>query len=156
MEKEIQKDYRRIQDIKDQPGKEIGLANKMSKLITSPEKARGRYMASRDIFGNDHPVTQIFKERASELAGHPVTRTISVGTISAIGKTATIMVDKIEEVVVQAIKRTKEDFPLSRRVKFGEDRGTVISHEGDPDSIYVQFDNESTPKDINIYKLKFA
>ena len=155
---EIAKDYRRIQDIKDQPGKEIGLASKMAKLITNAEKARGRYIAAKDLFGSSHSVTSIFLERANELCG---TRVVSVGTLTTIGNTATAVITHIEEViiapVVNAIKRTQQDFPLSRRVKYGEDKGVVVSHETeDKESIYIIFDGESEAKNISIYNLKFA
>lgn len=160
METSTQKDYRRIQDIKDQDSsKWVGLANKMSKLITNPEKARGRLMASADIFGKHHQITQIFKERELELCGG--IRTIPVGTLTTIGKTATAMVDHIEEVVIEPIvtmiKRCKDDFPLSRKVKFEGNIGTVVSHETDQeDFIYIILDGESKAMDVNIYKLKFA
>jgi hypothetical protein len=157
------KDLSRIQDIKNKHCiHHIGLANKMSKLITNPEKAQGRYEASCSIFGSSHDVSQIFLQRAKELSGSaPVIRKVEVGIISTIGKTAVAMVDHFEDVVItpaiKAIKRTKEDFPLSKRVKHGDKKGTVVSHEGETeDFIFVLFDDESKAQDINIYNLKFA
>lgn len=156
------KDINRIQDIKNKPSdKHLGLASKMSKLITNGEKAKGRYEAAIQIFGTNHAVTKLFAERYLELNGNIVVRKVEVGVLATIGKTATAMVDHIEEVVVvpvvNAIKRTKEDFPLSKRVRFGEDKGTVVSHEGEgEDFIYVLFDGQEVAKDINIYTLKFA
>ena len=157
------KDITRIQDIKNKPSyRHFGLASKMSKLITNGEKAKGRYEASLQIFGTTHKVTQIFLARLRELGGltgTPITRKIEV--VKDLSLTGISIVDHIEEVIVipeaKAIHRTKEDFPLSKRVRFGEDKGTVVSHETeDEDSIYVLFDGQEKAKDINIYKLKFA
>lgn len=154
------KDLKRIQDIKDRPSHtHIGQAMKMAKLITNPEKAGGRYEAALQVFGSSHEVTKIFGERYLELNGN-ITVTRKVEVFKELSDVATKMVDHIEEVVVQpvveAIKRTKEDFPLSRRVRFGEDKGVVVSHEGEEDFIYVLFDGQEKAQDINIYKLKFA
>lgn len=161
------KDINRIQDIKNKPSdKHTGLANKMSKLITNGEKAKGRYEASCIIFGTHHEITQIFLQRAAELGGMfgaPITRKVEVAATITTSKDRVIIakVKKIEEIVitpvVNTIKRTQEDFPLSKRVKFGEDKGTVVSHDtDDKDLIWVLLDDQEKAIEINIYKLKFA
>ena len=66
------KDINRLQDIKNQPSeKHIGLATKMSKLITNADKAQGRYEAAWVIFGDNHPVTNIFAKRVAQLTSEP-------------------------------------------------------------------------------------
>lgn len=158
----MDKDTQRILDIKNQPGKEIGLATKMAKLITDKDKAKRRFEASHTVFGSFHPVTVIFHKRYTDLVygSAPSTRSVPTGTLTTIGNMATAIIDHVEEIIlppiVNIIKRTKADFPLSKRVKHEETQGTVVSHETEGESIYVLFDGESQAKDINIYKLKFA
>lgn len=159
------KDINRIQDIKNKPSdKHIGLATKMSKLITNGEKAKGRYEASCQIFGTHNEITQIFLRRAAELGGMlgtPVERTIEVGTMVSTDEGVKVEIKKVEKIIVQqevnSIKRTKEDFPLSKKVKFEGVIGTVVSHEGETeDEIFILLEGQEKAIDVNIYKLKFA
>jgi hypothetical protein len=66
-----QKDLVRMEDIKTKAAgdsdKEIQLANTQAKLITKGPKAAARAEAAEAVFGPDHPVAQIFREKASEL-----------------------------------------------------------------------------------------
>ena len=149
------KDLTRIQDIKNKPSnKHIGLATKMSKLITNGEKAKGRYEASCQIFGTHNEITQIFLRRAAELGGMfgtPVARTVD----------KPVEIEKVEKIIVQpevnSIKRTKEDLPLTKKVKFEGVIGTVVSHEGNTeDEIFILLEGQEKATEVNIYKLKFA
>lgn len=146
METQIEsKDLRRLQDIKDQPGKEIGLATKQSKLIKDPEKATRRWLASVSIFGSDHPVTQIFRNRRHELDTGVVTPTVNVAIESK----------KTESQIVQEnrITRKQEDFPIGCNVKFEDRKGKVVDHDIlKKDSVRVEFENDT--ETVSIYNIK--
>ena len=66
-----QKDLVRMQDIKvkaaGDPEKEIALATTQASLIAKGEKAAARAEAAEEVFGPDHEVARIFRERAQEL-----------------------------------------------------------------------------------------
>lgn len=66
-----QKDLTRMQDIRTKAAgdeeKEIQLASTQARLISKGPKAAARAEAAEAVFGSDHPVTQIFRDRASEL-----------------------------------------------------------------------------------------
>lgn len=149
------KDINRIQDIKNKPSdKHLGLANKMSKLITNGEKAKGRYEASCIIFGNHHEITKLFAERYLELNGNivKVKDEVKPKIVTPVG-----LVEEVIVPVVNSIKRSKEDFPLSKKVKFEGEIGTVVSHETDnEDVICILLDGKEKAIEVNIYKLKFA
>jgi hypothetical protein len=66
-----QKDLIRMQDIRTKASgdtdKEIALAQTQAKLIVNGAKAAARAEAAAEIFGPDHEVASIFRERAREL-----------------------------------------------------------------------------------------
>ena len=66
-----QKDLVRMEDIKTKadgdPEVEIKLATTQAKLINKGPKAAARAEAAEEVFGSDHAVTQIFREKAAEL-----------------------------------------------------------------------------------------
>jgi hypothetical protein len=66
-----QKDLIRMQDIKTKAAgdasKEISLAQTQAKIIANGAKAAARAEAAAEVFGEDHEVTSIFRNRASEL-----------------------------------------------------------------------------------------
>jgi len=70
------KDTKRVEDIRLKSMGHVptmeNLAKNMANKITNVAKAEGRYMASVEILGEDHSVTQIFKRRISELNGSSV------------------------------------------------------------------------------------
>jgi hypothetical protein len=150
---EIQaKDYQRLQDIKSQPGKEIGLASKQAKLIKDPDKAVRRWLASVSVFGSDHAVTQIFNNRQWELRGGIVT--VVENKIIAV-ETKTLEPETIEIVneIVNRIERTQDDFPIGCQVKMGDKVGKVIDHGFlNKETVKVEFDGAE--ETINIYDIK--
>jgi hypothetical protein len=147
------KDLRRLEDIKSQSGKEIGLAVKQAKLIKDSAKITRRYLASVAIFGENHPVTRIFATRKAELSG-----SISVSNIKSIVevevkeiKIKTKAEPKIEPET--KIKREQSDFPIGCGVKLGDRKGSVIDHEIlDKEMIRVDF--EGVVESVNIYLVK--
>ena len=66
-----QKDLVRMEDIKvkadGDPEAEIKLASTQAKLINKGPKAAARAEAAEAVFGPDHAVTQIFRDKAAEL-----------------------------------------------------------------------------------------
>lgn len=66
-----QKDLTRMQDIKTKAAgdeaREISLATTQAGLIHDGGKAAARAEAAEEVFGSDHEVTRIFRERAGEL-----------------------------------------------------------------------------------------
>lgn len=66
-----QKDLTRMEDIKTKAGgdpeAEVKLATTQAKLINKGPKAAARAEAAEVVFGPDHPVTQIFRDKAAEL-----------------------------------------------------------------------------------------
>jgi len=141
-----EKDLRRLQDIKAQPGKELGLAGKQAKLIKDRNKAFRRYSASLEVFGGSHTVTNIFWRRYQELGGDIVVQT---------AEKVIVVEHKVVEKPVEApsfISRTKNNFPLESEVKIGEREGVVTSHEGADDQVEVKF--QDCTEFVSIYSLK--
>lgn len=66
-----QKDLTRMEDIKTKAGgdpeAEVKLATTQAKLINKGPKAAARAEAAEVVFGPDHPVAQIFRDKAAEL-----------------------------------------------------------------------------------------
>lgn len=73
------KDKMRINDIIRKSNGNTGraklYAKTMCKLIRNPDKARDRYDAAKEILGNDHPVTIIFRKRVVDLSGEDSLKT---------------------------------------------------------------------------------
>ncbi len=135
---EIQeKDLRRLQDIKAQPGKEIGLSIRQTKLIKDPDKATRRWLAAVSVFGSDHMVTRIFNERRQELNGMVVVTPTSVVVVEP--KTTQ---PKVE--IPNRIERSQQDFPIGCNVKIGDEKGRVVDHdENDKEMVRVDFREDS-------------
>lgn len=144
------KDIQRLQDIKAQPGKEIGLATKQSKLIKDVSKAWRRFHASQMVFGGSHVVTNIFMRRYQELSGDIVVPT----------PTATVVVEVKEKIAPpimepqeSRIQRFQKDFPIGCGAKHGDNKGTVIDHDTeDNEIVYVDFGKGTEAK--SIYDIK--
>jgi hypothetical protein len=145
----INKDLKRILDIQSQPGKELGLAGKMAKLIKDVDKANRRYNASVEVFGGSHVVTNIFWRRWKELSGDIIVN--AEETVSVI-ETKTPKVEQAP-IVLNRITRKQSDFPISVPVKFNDNVGEVISyHEEELDKVFVLF--EDRQELVDIYDLK--
>ena len=143
------KDLRRLQDIKNQPGKEFGLATKQSKLIKDANKAHRRHEASMVVFGGSHVVTNIFWRRYQELVGTMV----ATPTTKVIVEPKNVEPTTVEPEVENRITRKQEDFPIGCKVKIEERKGKVLQHdELDKESIMVEF--EDGTENVNIYSLK--
>jgi len=145
------KDIKRLEDIKAQPGKEIGLASKQSKLIKDSSKATRRWLASISVFGSDHPVTRIFENRNLELNGADTmivsNKIVRVETKIKINETSQ---ESIKEV---RMDRSQSDFPIGSGVKMGDKRGKVIDHDLlNKEEIKVDF--EGAIETISIYNIK--
>jgi hypothetical protein len=146
---EIQeKDYQRLQDIKAQPGKEIGLASKQAKLIKDSAKATRRWLASVSVFGSDHPVTTIFNNRQWELRGGTV-----ISTPTTIVAIETKTIEPVMEETSNRIDRSQDDFPIGCNVKTGDRKGKIIDHEFlNKEKVRVEFDGAE--ETISIYDIK--
>ena len=149
------KDINRLKDIQAQPGKEIGLATKMAKLIKDSNKAYRRYEAAVMVFGKG-AVSNIFYHRYLELThGTPAPVTVSSLATALVNKVEKKAEEVVEE-TVRLIKRCKEDFPIERRVKMEGRFGVVSSHDGDEEIIHVRFEDTNSTEEVSIYSIKFA
>jgi hypothetical protein len=139
------KDIQRLQDIQAQPGKEIGLATKQSKLIKDVSKAWRRFHASQMVFGGSHVVTNIFLRRYQELSGEIV---VPTSTSTMVVETKTI---EPQAEIPNRIKRSQQDFPVGCNVKIGEEKGKVVDHD-DQDYEMVRVDFRDEP--VSVYEIK--
>lgn len=144
------KDIKRLEDIKAQPGKEIGLATKQAKLIKDPAKATRRWLASISVFGSDHSVTQIFRNRKYELNGADTMVVTSSSVVRVEAKTES---PAVTQNISTRLERSQSDFPVGCKVKRNEKIGIVTLHDNSDDqSVLVDFDG--TVEDVNIYDIK--
>ena len=83
-----QKDLVRMEDIRTKADgdseKEIQLASTQARLIGKAPKAAARAEAAEAVFGAGHPVTVIFADRATELAGGSVSGQASKGVLAPV------------------------------------------------------------------------
>lgn len=128
-----QKDLVRMEDIKTKAAgdedKEIQLATTQAKLITKGPKAAARAEAAEAVFGPDHIVAQIFREKASELGA-------SVGKASK-GALAPVKAPPRKGEKLEREFKKRNLLPSERiGYKPAEDEGGGFSRGGGEGSVY--------------------